>query len=242
MLQAASPVREWSLVARAGLFGLGAAIAGAIVYYGVIAITDFEIGIVAILIGYMVGWAVRRGTRGRGGRRLQLLAVALTYFSVAMAYLPLAIKGMNDDKTTSGGLSKRAADSTHLAASGDTTVTAAEDSTVAPNADSSAASAPDSTAVAATSADSTAPRDSVHATVGRLGGADLAKGLGAILLLTLALPVLVVFGSMPSGILSAVIIGVGLRQAWRMTGAHEVTVHGPYKVGARPAAASPAGS
>src|SRR5262249_50414870 len=46
-------------LALAALFGLGAAIAGAIVYYAVVAITNFEVGIVAILIGYMVGWAVR---------------------------------------------------------------------------------------------------------------------------------------------------------------------------------------
>src|SRR5688500_1695289 len=45
------PVREGRVVLRAALFGLGAAIAGAAVYYGVIAITSFEIGIVAILRG-----------------------------------------------------------------------------------------------------------------------------------------------------------------------------------------------
>jgi hypothetical protein len=76
----------------AALFGLGAGIAGAIIYYAVIAITNFEIGIVAILIGYMVGYAVRKGAGGRGGRRFQVLAVALTYCAVALAYLPIAVK------------------------------------------------------------------------------------------------------------------------------------------------------
>src|SRR5215831_3597652 len=41
---------------RAALYGMGAAIAGAAIYYGVIAITNLEIGIVALLIGYMVGY------------------------------------------------------------------------------------------------------------------------------------------------------------------------------------------
>jgi hypothetical protein len=74
----------------AGLFGLAAGIAGAIIYYGVIALTHFEIGIVAILIGYMVGYSVRRGAGGRGGRRFQVMAVALTYLAVGLAYTPIA--------------------------------------------------------------------------------------------------------------------------------------------------------
>src|SRR5262249_12206088 len=80
---------------KAGLFGAGAGIAGAIVYYGVIAITHFEIGIVAILIGYMVGYAVRKGAGG-GGRRFQVLAIALTYAAVALAYTPIVVKAAID--------------------------------------------------------------------------------------------------------------------------------------------------
>ena len=75
------------------LFGTVAGIAGAILYYAVIAITNFEIGIVAIAIGFMVGYAVRKGAGGRGGRRFQILAVVLTYLAVGLAYTPLAVKG-----------------------------------------------------------------------------------------------------------------------------------------------------
>ena len=57
---------------EAGAFGLGAGIAGAIIYYAVIAISGSRDRIVAILIGYMVGYAVRKGAGGRGGRRLQV--------------------------------------------------------------------------------------------------------------------------------------------------------------------------
>ena len=52
---------------------------GAAIYYAVIAIAHLEIGIVAILIGYMVGYSVRKGAQGRGGRRFQVLAAVLTY-------------------------------------------------------------------------------------------------------------------------------------------------------------------
>jgi hypothetical protein len=89
LAQLAETPRSWGIFARAGLFGLGAAIAGAILYYAVIAITDFEIGIVAIAIGYMVGWAVRTGAGSRGGRRFQILALILTYWAVGLAYTPL---------------------------------------------------------------------------------------------------------------------------------------------------------
>src|SRR5262245_38492311 len=50
---------------KAGSFGLGAGIAGAAIYYAVIALANLEIGIVAILIGYMVGYSVKRGAGGR---------------------------------------------------------------------------------------------------------------------------------------------------------------------------------
>lgn len=142
---------------RATLFGLGAAILGAAIYYGVIALTNFEIGIVAILIGYLVGKGVRRGARG-GGRRYQLLAVALTYLSVGMAYAPLAMRGATE----------------------------------------------------------------------RASGAATAI---AAILMVFSLPVIAVVSSMPSGLLSALIIGIGLRQAWQMTAAPAVSVTGPLRVG-----------
>lgn len=43
----AAPVTEWGLVLRALAFGFGAAVVGAAIHYGVIAITELEIGIVA---------------------------------------------------------------------------------------------------------------------------------------------------------------------------------------------------
>jgi hypothetical protein len=83
------------------LFGGVAGIVGAILYYAVIAITHFEIGIVAIVIGYMVGYAVRKGAGGRGGRRFQVLAVLLTYLAVGLAYTPIAVKGAIQGRTKS---------------------------------------------------------------------------------------------------------------------------------------------
>jgi len=87
--------RGAGVLIRAFLFALVAAILGAVLYYAVIAITNFEIGIVAIAIGYMVGYAIRMATKGRGGRRFQVLAVVLTYWAVGLAYTPLVFRDMD---------------------------------------------------------------------------------------------------------------------------------------------------
>ena len=43
----------------------GAAILGAILYFAVTAITGYEIGLVAIAVGWLVGRAIQKGTGGR---------------------------------------------------------------------------------------------------------------------------------------------------------------------------------
>lgn len=64
--------------------GLGflAAAAGAGLYFGIEALTGYEFGLVAVVVGLMVGTAVRKGSQGRGGWRYQLLAMFLTYSAV----------------------------------------------------------------------------------------------------------------------------------------------------------------
>lgn len=76
---------------KAILFGVGAAILGAALYYGVLALTGYEVGLVSIVVGFLVGRAVRAGSGGRGGLKYQLLAVALTYIAIVSTYVPLLI-------------------------------------------------------------------------------------------------------------------------------------------------------
>lgn len=77
---------------KAALAGLGAALVGAGIYYAVLALSGYEVGLVAILVGFLVGRAVRWGSKGRGGRSYQVLAVFLTYFAIVGTYIPLMIK------------------------------------------------------------------------------------------------------------------------------------------------------
>jgi len=178
----------------AGAFGLGAGLVGAAIYYAVIALANLEIGIVAILIGYMVGYAVRKGARGRGGRRFQVLAIALTYGAVALAYTPVVIKQLIEERNGKTG------------------------SALTTSGTSQPAPAP---------VVSDAPDDP-----------PTSRGLIVGLVFTLgfiaALPVLIVIGSLPSGLISAAIIFFGMRQAWVMTGVPSLQIQGPFRIGADP--------
>jgi len=188
LVQLTQTPRGWGLFAKAAVFGVVAAILGAILYYAVIAITDFEIGFVAIAIGYMVGWAIRKATANRGGRRYQVLALVLTYWAVGLAYTPITFKAMiEQDKKD--------------------------------QAQQATASATPEAAAPATADD--------EATI-----ISIPVVLGILLGFSLALPVLVVFGSLPGGLISALIIGIGMRQAWQMTGVPPLQISGPYRIAA----------
>src|SRR5690242_12751069 len=65
-------------LAPAALYGGIAALAGSALYAGVAITTGLEIGLIAIVVGVMVGKAVRIGSKGLGGRPQQILAVVLT--------------------------------------------------------------------------------------------------------------------------------------------------------------------
>jgi hypothetical protein len=78
-------------LARAALYGAGAALAGCLLYATITLATGLHIGLIAILVGYMVGKAIRHGSNGLGGRPQQILAVTLTYFAITTSYIPVYI-------------------------------------------------------------------------------------------------------------------------------------------------------
>jgi hypothetical protein len=90
--QRVPPTPSPALLARAVLFGLGGAIAGAAVYYAVLAATGVVIGYVAIAVGFLVGRGVQLGARGQRGRTFQIIAVVLTYLGIAAGYAPEVMK------------------------------------------------------------------------------------------------------------------------------------------------------
>lgn len=87
---------------RALAFGVVASALGAGIYFAVVAFTGYEVALVGILAGFMVGKAVRLGSRGRGGRRYQCLAIALTYLAIAGTYVPFVMKGFDQRSSAVG--------------------------------------------------------------------------------------------------------------------------------------------
>jgi hypothetical protein len=92
---------------RALAFGAGAGVAGAVLYYGVSAVTGYNLGLIAVVVGWMVGTAVNKGSDGRGGVFYQLLAVGLTYLSVCASLAPEVYAGVSappaiEDGATAG--------------------------------------------------------------------------------------------------------------------------------------------
>ena len=85
---------------RALLLGLLAAALGTGIYFGVEALTNLHIGLVAIVVGLLVGGAVRKGSKGRGGWYYQLMAIFLTYVSISGSYFLEAMKELAEEKPT----------------------------------------------------------------------------------------------------------------------------------------------
>jgi hypothetical protein len=76
---------------RGLIFGIGAAILGLILYATVEIATGWIIGYVSLAVGYIVGKGMKMGSRGAGGRKYQITALALTYAAVSLAAVPVAI-------------------------------------------------------------------------------------------------------------------------------------------------------
>lgn len=79
-----------------GAAGLGAIAAalGCALWMLATQLTGYEIGLIAIAIGYGVGMAVQFGARRVGGLPYQLLAVFFTYSAIVMTYVPHIANGL----------------------------------------------------------------------------------------------------------------------------------------------------
>jgi hypothetical protein len=82
--------------ARATLYGSLAGLAGAAIYYGVREATNIEFGLISVVVGLMIGTAVKKGCNARGGWFYQGLAMFLTYTAIVLTYIPPVIKAINE--------------------------------------------------------------------------------------------------------------------------------------------------
>lgn len=195
--------------ARATVFGAGAGAVGASLWYAVRALSGYEIGLIAILVGYMVGVAVRVGSRGRGGPLYQVLAVFLTYAAIVSTYVPMIVSGIMRVPKTHQGKSSKAVPQAN------------------PAADAPVADAP-----AAAEGGEERPIEAIKLTPGK---ALLALGAFALVVgaLAFAAPFLQGF----ENVIGVLIIGFGVWEAWKINRRTAPTIAGPFRVAApaRPA-------
>ncbi len=97
-LQSQIPKDNHAAFVRSLLFGIGAAILGLILYAAFGIITGIEIGYVSLAVGWLIGKAMRKGSKGVGGRRYQIVAAGLTYAAVSMAAVPIYISQVSKEK------------------------------------------------------------------------------------------------------------------------------------------------
>jgi hypothetical protein len=67
------------------LLGLVAAVVGSLVWYGLVVLTNYQLGIVAVGIGWLVAQAVMRGAGRKRGPRLQAISVIFTLLGMAFS-------------------------------------------------------------------------------------------------------------------------------------------------------------
>jgi hypothetical protein len=85
---------------RGTLFGLGAALAGAVGMALIAKVTGLQFSLAAIGVGWLVGMAMRKGANGFGSRKCQLVAVALAYLGITLSYLPAIVKGLETGRVS----------------------------------------------------------------------------------------------------------------------------------------------
>ena len=206
------------------LYGLGAAAAGTLVYFLVLWLSGYEVGLIAILVGWLVGKAVFAGSGNIGGRKYQVLAVALTYCSICASYAPLIVKEFIENPEIG------AEATVEQEGSGPSAVVQ-----LVPEGEESAAPSAEQVEQAQPLPDD--PEQIETGAVYALEGGDDAEEMnpvlgtilfaGFVLGLSLVVPFLAGF----ENILGLLIIGFGLFEAWRHSAARELAFEGPFAVG-----------
>ncbi len=95
---------------KAGVFGAGAAAVSAAGWYFIVKLTGYELGLVAVVVGLVVGGAVRMGAERRGGWLYQSLAVVLTYVAIATSYVPMVMDSYREQAVEEAAQEENASD------------------------------------------------------------------------------------------------------------------------------------
>ncbi len=78
---------------KAGASGVAFGLVGTAIYAAIIQFAEYELALLTIFIGWLVGQGVRRGADGRGGLGYQTMAAVLTYVMCMLSYAPALYVG-----------------------------------------------------------------------------------------------------------------------------------------------------
>lgn len=198
--------------AKTALAGTIAGLGGALIWYGIRVALHLEIGIIAILVGFMVGKTIHRFSRDRGGLAYQILAVAITYSCICVNYMPDLVSSFYhsmEDSKKDRAMAKEAP-----AGEGDAAATSKEDEGVI---------AIDPEKASPSRTESEEPRTAIGLVL------SLLIFMVIVFVVSLTVPVMMGFQS-PIGLL---IIGFALWEAWKFTAYRPLPITGPYQFGSQ---------
>ncbi|MCB9757564.1 MAG: hypothetical protein H6753_03960 [Candidatus Omnitrophica bacterium] len=187
-------------VIKAFALGIPAGMIGAGIYYAISALTGYEFGLISILIGYMVGFAVRLGAQHRGGLPYQIIAVLITYMAICSTYVPPIIEEWKKSSAIEVNGQKNIEDVTQPEMSGSASETVQIDSTE------------ESTPGAITASNQQVHFKAIHYIVA--------------FILSLTIPFMMGF----SNVIGILIIAFGIFQAWQLNRKVKLNFEGPFEL------------
>jgi len=196
---------------RALLFGIGAAILGMIGYATFEIATGWIIGYVSLGVGWLVGKAMLKGSKGFGGRKYQITAALLTYAAVSLAAIPVIFNHVIKQKHEQPQVQAQQAPQTSSSAPG-------KSSTVSPDTRPSITVTPESAQPRGLNSQPEKPKAQ------RMG---FGKAIGLLLLVGLASPFLELSDPF-HGIIGLFILFIGMQIAWKMTARPKLIIDGPF--------------
>ncbi len=243
-------------VARATVLGLLAGAVGAAIYYAVLALTGYEVGLISIAVGFLVGIAVNFGAHRRGGWFYQLLAVGITYCAIVSTYVPGMLEMLREipldepvaEQAVDAPAGEAPAGVPSTAAEPPVTglfldpdaepqgaAAAAEEATAEPDSQDPAAGEPPAAEPPAAEPPAAEPPafepEFDQPSAEELRAAEDVFRLVMALALAFVAPVLLVFIGGLGGILGLLIVGFGLWEAWRLNRRQPFEVAGPFRLG-----------
>ena len=219
---------NWRFVPRALLYGTGAAIIGCLIYYGIRAATGYEVGLIAIVVGLMVGGAVRKASQSRGGPLFQTLAVGFTYTAIVFNYSPDLVKAMRVQATAplaspNAAPVKPAPTSASLA----TTAPTPSAAKAVPPQITPAKTNPPSSPVVGPAVPLEKPQLESPSRIDQLPAPlQFIIGMAVIIALLYAIP----FLGGASNVMGLFIIGIALYEAWKLNKRPPLNIAGPFQL------------